>query len=131
MATYFIQTQDDQRYIKIGSSANPDKRLKQIQGMSPTPLVMLNVIDTNEFDLHQYFQHLNVYGEWFRPEKELLDFIANPTEVPKAESGILKIIRCPETTFLNRLDSIVLELSPDDRQKVFDYALSLATGKGL
>ena len=31
----------------------------------------------SEFELHQRFAHLRTIGEWFRPEPELLDFIAS------------------------------------------------------
>lgn len=80
---YFIQSADGTGPIKIGFAVDPQKRIAEIQRMSPTRLRTLATIDgdrATESVLHRGFSHLRAYGEWFRPEQELLDFIADPSQ---------------------------------------------------
>jgi hypothetical protein len=77
---YFIQSKSDGR-IKIGSSANPDARLKQLQTGSSDELILLGTLPGSENEekaLHEIFVQHRTNGEWFFPAKEIFDFINNP-----------------------------------------------------
>ncbi len=75
---YFIQGEVTQ-HIKIGVSKNPENRRKSLE--SSEPLNLLAVIKEGgivmEERLHEQFKHLRLHGEWFRPDKELFEFIDN------------------------------------------------------
>lgn len=74
---YFIQSLEG-GLIKIGKAQNLKKRFANIQSMSPVPLKILAVVagyHEAEIKLHQRFAHLRSHGEWFHPNKELLDYI--------------------------------------------------------
>ena len=77
---YFIQGCVTKR-IKIGISHNVHKRITQL--VSSEPLELLGVIKGGgkelEGKLHEQFDRLRVYNEWFKPEKELLDYIEDST----------------------------------------------------
>jgi hypothetical protein len=79
---YFIQ-QGDTGPIKIGTSRDVKKRLSALQASSPVPLRLLRTIHgerSREQNLHGQFKHLRMTGEWFRPEPDLLDYIATARE---------------------------------------------------
>lgn len=83
---YFAQYENDNGPIKIGLSRNIQKRLAEIQMTCPAPIKLLKVIEgewEKEARIHYHFSHIRLHGEWFKPEKELLDFIENPYEVPE------------------------------------------------
>ena len=75
---YFIQGEMTQN-IKIGVSKNPERRMRSLE--SSEPLNLLAIIKeggtVKEKKLHRQFKHLRLHGEWFRPDKELLEFIDN------------------------------------------------------
>lgn len=76
---YFIQMGEDGP-IKIGSSSSPRSRLRYLRSGSPYPLHLIATIDkgiASERDLHKHFSHLRLEGEWFKPDRELLDCIAD------------------------------------------------------
>lgn len=73
--TYFIRAGDA---IKIGFASNFKRRLGSLQTAQEKPLEVLAVIsagDVGELEAHQRFAHLRLSGEWFRADKELLQFI--------------------------------------------------------
>jgi hypothetical protein len=75
---YFIQS-GCHGPIKIGRGADPEKRLKELQTGSPQPLFLLGSIvgaPHNEGRLHHHFRGSQMRGEWFRPTRGLLEFIA-------------------------------------------------------
>lgn len=92
---YFIQAHDGGP-IKIGWAKNIDKRIAEIQRMSPSQLRVLNTFDSSEEDeriLHKYFKRIRLYGEWFEPTDELLAFVQNPHKVelpPKPKPEFVK-----------------------------------------
>lgn len=66
--------------IKIGYSKTPESRLKQLQTSYPDTLKILVLVPGNNKDektYHRKFEHIKLNGEWFKPEKELLDEIEN------------------------------------------------------
>ena len=76
--TYFVVA--DNGLIKIGSSFDADKRLKQLQTGSPEQLHLLWTDIENtlpEKSLHIRFAYLRHHGEWFMPDHELIEYIAS------------------------------------------------------
>jgi hypothetical protein len=73
---YFIECDTGTaKYIKIGSSENPERRLEELQASNPLPLRLLGTRDggrKEEMVYHSLFWHLHVRGEWFRPNEVLL-----------------------------------------------------------
>lgn len=75
---YFIQDITHQGPIKIGVSRNVEKRLKSLQNASPLKLKCLGIIAGGrdlERTLHIRFAPSRLHGEWFSPEKKLLQYI--------------------------------------------------------
>lgn len=74
---YFVQGECGGS-IKIGHSQNPKDRLKGLQTGYPDTLIILFMMpgsEQEEFALHEKFRHIKLNGEWFKPEKELIDEI--------------------------------------------------------
>ncbi len=91
---YFVQYENDSGPIKIGLTKNIQKRLAEIQSTCPAPVKLLKVIEgewEKELRIHYHFSHLRLQGEWFKSEKELLDFIENPYEVPEVPKTVWPI----------------------------------------
>jgi hypothetical protein len=79
---YFLRV--DGGAIKIGFSADDKlhKRLRVIRTSCPGPVTCLGVMAGDkivERDLHLRFLPHHVYGEWFSPVDELLEFIRENT----------------------------------------------------
>ena len=77
---YFIQGEKT-KLIKIGKTQNLiDNRFKQIQANSPDVLSFLGgcleSVYTESY-LHKVFDEYRVHGEWFQPDKKILEFINN------------------------------------------------------
>ena len=80
---YFIRREDDIGPIKIGSTRNIKDRLSGIQTGNPYKLKIIKTIYGErwlEVEYHKKFDNLRLTGEWFKPEKRLLDFILNVEE---------------------------------------------------
>jgi hypothetical protein len=74
---YFLHDPSTSR-IKIGFSANVEKRMRSLQTGSSSALVLLGKMvgtDEDERSLHQRFQAHRVGGEWFHAVDELVAFI--------------------------------------------------------
>lgn len=72
---YFIACGD---LIKIGVSNSPDARLETLQTGAPGKLELIASIPKSghhETEAHKRFDHLRVYGEWFRYTSEIDAFI--------------------------------------------------------
>lgn len=83
---YFIQA-EKLGLIKIGKT-NPSSmniRLASLRAMCPDKLILLaTILDEriiSESKLHAKFSHLREHGEWFRPEKDLLNYIKDIPEI--------------------------------------------------
>lgn len=68
-SVYLIQSLDDGNY-KIGISANPSKRLEQLQTGNSSKLKIVDTYLTENYSfvekaLHNRFGHDNTRGEWF------------------------------------------------------------------
>lgn len=78
---YFIQV-NQSGPIKIGYSTSVSSRLESLRISSPYDLNLLGTIKggkSAEQKLHKRFKHLHIRGEWFAPEKELIDYIESVT----------------------------------------------------
>lgn len=76
-AVYFIESVGLER-IKIGFAGEPEKRLRQLQTGSSSPLRLIGCIPGGqhlEAKLHNDFAHLRLDGEWFLATQELRGFI--------------------------------------------------------
>jgi len=73
---YFMQNPAN-GHIKIGQSAHPDKRKKQVQRDVGARLKILATLEDVPLErvLHERFDKYRLYGEWFRPAPELVKFI--------------------------------------------------------
>lgn len=78
---YFIEAVGTE-YIKIGRSADPDRRLAQLSTGSPTELKIIGRLGGGaevEKELHAQFDHLRERGEWFKATPELTAFLTRST----------------------------------------------------
>lgn len=54
-------------YMKVGSSSEPDKRLRTLQVFNPYELDLIHVdYNTNEEEWHMKLKHLHHRGEWYK-----------------------------------------------------------------
>jgi len=71
--------------VKIGKSNNIEERISDLQTGNSNPLIVENFIECKseehsfefEKELHKKFEHLNIRGEWFKYDSDLIDYIAN------------------------------------------------------
>ena len=76
---YYLQ-QGDSGPIKIGYSAYPFKRMRQLQTANSVSLKLLLIVEGTkglERRLHRQFSHLRIQSEWFSPSSELMSYISN------------------------------------------------------
>ena len=79
---YFVLNRDSHA-IKIGTAKNLRRRLTSLQTSSPAKLELLCSIKLKsveiakelEQSLHQKFSDIRIRGEWFKAERELLNYI--------------------------------------------------------
>ncbi len=74
---YFIRAKDN-GLIKIGCTYDLKERFSQINNNSPVELELLGAINGNveiEKRLHKRFGEYRIKGEWFKPEKKLMNYI--------------------------------------------------------
>lgn len=80
---YFIQAIDFRnKPIKIGWSSQVKQRLKNmtwiVKSRLKSRIKLLALVEGKinlEHDMHVKFKHLNIYGEWFSPNPEIIDFV--------------------------------------------------------
>ena len=81
---YFVLNSDSNA-IKIGKAKDIQKRLQSLQTVSPAKLQLLKAVQvmselearTLESSLHRKFALLRITGEWFRADKELVDYMSD------------------------------------------------------
>jgi hypothetical protein len=114
---YFIQAGDD-GLIKIGYAADVDQSLKTWQEGSPVPLKLLASLNGSleaEAYLHAKFSRLRQHGKWFKPSKEIFDFI----EKPLFPAGLLADKPNPNSKkVLNTLNQLLLKIKYQNRIEV-------------
>ncbi len=82
---YFLQPEAGGN-IKIGFTRTLYKRFREIQACSPLPLKIILLINGTEYleqSLHSKFSRHRVHYEWFKPHKEILDFIDRRTNLKR------------------------------------------------
>ena len=87
---YFVQV-GTSGPIKIGFAADPAMRLAALQTAHYEALRLLLALDgdpPHENLLHKKFSFLRLRGEWYRPARELLAFIASPEPFPATSEYI-------------------------------------------
>lgn len=75
---YFIRREDNVGPVKIGTTANPCKRLSGIQTGNPYKLKIIKTIKGGknlERTLHNKFEQFRMEGEWFIPNPVLFQLI--------------------------------------------------------
>jgi len=93
---YFIENIET-KHIKIGFTTDVKNRLGQLQTSSPHELRILTVCegsDKMEKELHSKFNDSRIKGEWFNPNKDILEYIKSlkPYEtISKKYTGITKL----------------------------------------
>lgn len=74
---YFIRSGDGGP-IKIGVSEYPRRRMAGLQTDHYEQLILIGTVSggyAREAKLHERFKHLNIRGEWFRAESDLVNAI--------------------------------------------------------
>ena len=75
---YFMK-ESAKGYIKIGITKRLEHRVKEVKALNPHDITILKIImclhKYEEQRLHEYFQDLNINGEWYHPGEELLNYI--------------------------------------------------------
>lgn len=76
MPVYFIQFGSDGP-VKIGFTRRVERRFREIKASSPFPLVLIGVCleGTREMEatLHRKYKNYRMHGEWFSPEKSIIE----------------------------------------------------------
>lgn len=116
---YFVQDPTD-FLIKIGTTICLSSRLKALEFEYRVKLNVLGVTDgsyADEAALHARFVLLHDQGEWFKPGRALLDFIAadcrpwdGVDEVPAKKTGSLRME--PEVLERVRIAAALTGVSP-------------------
>lgn len=73
--------------LKIGRAKDVEKRLRDIQAMCPVEVRLVRTLDLPvqaEWWLHARYDHLRLYGEWFRFVDEMLA-VEVPSVLPKVK----------------------------------------------
>lgn len=88
---YFIQRESGP--VKIGFSCSPKARLASLRTSSSEHLDLLFAVTgdmSHEANIHRRFAHLNLSGEWFRPNPDLWLFIQECAEERGVARGWLR-----------------------------------------
>lgn len=70
--TYFIKSKD---FVKIGSSVDPQTRLKELQTANQQPLELLCTTSIPEREIQDKFKLYHKQGEWYFLSNEIKEFI--------------------------------------------------------
>lgn len=93
--TYFLA--DPEGKIKIGRTRRVLRRCYELQKEHGTELTLIALLPSTvaEYDLHKQFAYLRTDdGEWFRPEKELLEHIEGLNGSPISMEEINQFVEC-------------------------------------
>jgi hypothetical protein len=75
---YFVTCAVENFPVKIGMAVDMDRRLENLRTALPFDVVLLaskRGTAKDEAALHKQFEHLRLRGEWFRRERELMEFV--------------------------------------------------------
>ena len=82
---YFIRGKESGN-IKIGFSTNPDKRKSNLQTAHYEELEFIGIMNgslEDEAKIKAMFSEFNIRGEWYRPDREIMDFVEKNANKPK------------------------------------------------
>ena len=124
---YFIQAEKT-GLIKIGYSNNPKERCFILKSSNADNLCILKIIEGNsrgESELHKKFRKFRHHNEWYYPNKEILNFIAetdsyllgNNFENELEVDGERPIIYDIEQPIICQCCQIPMQLKSKDRYK--------------
>jgi len=91
---YFAQVGDDGP-IKIGfTTQKVEKRINALQTSNPQKINLLATMNGTYKDermLHKKFRIIKLKGEWFEPDKILIDYIKRLNQKPKPDALVLDV----------------------------------------
>lgn len=66
----YLVRQNYTDYYKIGVSTNPKSRIQSLSTASPSGVTAISIVEVHdhysvEYELHQYYAHKRLNGEWF------------------------------------------------------------------
>lgn len=82
---YFIRGKESGN-IKIGFSINPEKRKSNLQTAHYEELEFIGIMNgslEDESKIKEFFSEFKIRGEWYRPVKEVLDYVKENANKPK------------------------------------------------
>ncbi|MBE0681707.1 MAG: GIY-YIG nuclease family protein [Anaerolineales bacterium] len=82
---YFIRGKESGN-IKIGFSINPDKRKSNLQTAHYEELEFIGIMNgslDDEARIKKMFSEFNIRGEWYRPVREVMDYVKKNANKPK------------------------------------------------
>jgi hypothetical protein len=118
VTVYFI-TDDAERVVKIGYSAQPSSRIRALQTSTHRDLRLHATIPGEKDDeaaWHRRFDHLHVRGEWFRHEPEIDEAIRQAPNEPKkpAPPQVAPVIR--EPVWQRRFQELTAGMTDEQRE---------------
>ncbi len=126
---YFVQCGKNGP-VKIGCTGNVEDRITQMQTSCPYELKLLWKINggkEDEAELHEQWKHERIRGEWFRPSRQLLEYIeteaSNNWEIKLSTGQIIDIYETKITLRIN-LGGWWVEAERDNETLVIDAAPS-------
>lgn len=93
----FTKKHNEIRFIKVGISQDPEKRLKQLQTGCPFPLAIIKLFKHDdarylEQELHKDLERYNTSGEWFMiPQSGLTSTIKHLSKLVDSKKPNIKI----------------------------------------
>ena len=112
---YFVQ-QGNKGPIKIGTSINPLRRLSELQTSHHEQLNIIGVVEgdkTVEKVFHKLFEKFRLYGEWFKPSKDIIDCLLTFPQIAldPLEYSNREYVRPNKTLpqLLNALEKIIIK----------------------
>lgn len=124
---YFIQAEKT-GLIKIGYSNNPKERCFILKSSNADNLCILKIIEGNrrgESELHKKFRKFKHHNEWYYPNKEILNFIAETDSYILKEDLECELEEDYEKSIINDIEQpikcpscqIPLQLKSNERYK--------------
>lgn len=118
---YFLQ-EPSAGHIKIGSTWNINKRIAQLEVGLPYKLKLIGLLEgecQTEKDIQKKFADYCVKGEWFRPEAQLLEFIAQHAKFSETPLNLEEAVKAmegkPTTVAGQECKELLVELEDLDK----------------
>jgi hypothetical protein len=122
MQTYLVSNGVN---VKIGHSKNARQRIRRLEasiyecsGIRFSFDVLLIIEGDYEKDLQQWFVKDRIGGEWFRPSKELKQFICDA--IQDEDGGIPRVVEEIRDFWIKQAEQGRIERGQADRAALFD-----------